>query len=244
MNVLFLGDSITDCDHNFTKDNLGYGYVKKLSLLPDVTATNGGTDGFTFPNVLRKWRLMYARNTYDRVVITCGINDVGVIADLEASGRHEDASVFLEDSMAALQTLLYELIDADCAQMSSAYVQTPNTSSLPSDPSSHLSRILILEPFLFPVPWARALWLPVLLDVRRSIRKRVDDFNEGQVSLPKATRHSVAAAPRARYVPTQATLDDLASRRYHRRNPSDRQGARIPRKTGGRCARAEIILLN
>lgn len=29
--ILFLGDSITDCDHCFTKDNLGTGYVKYMA---------------------------------------------------------------------------------------------------------------------------------------------------------------------------------------------------------------------
>lgn len=178
MDILFLGDSITDCGHNFTEDGLGNGYVKKLSLLPDVTAVNGGTDGFTFPDVLRKWRLMYARNRYDCIVITCGINDVAVIADLEAADRHEDASAFLEDSMAALRALLHELSD---------------------------SGILLLEPFLFPIPRARALWLPILRETRERIRETIADFNKGYAVQTVDT-------PCARYLPTQATLDDLASR--------------------------------
>ena len=44
MNILFLGDSITDCAHNFTPDNLGGGYVKLIaSRHPEITAVNGGT---------------------------------------------------------------------------------------------------------------------------------------------------------------------------------------------------------
>ena len=203
MNILFLGDSITDCDHSFTKDNLGNGYVKKLSLLPGVTAVNGGTDGFTFPDVLRKWRLMYARNVYDCVAITCGINDVAVIADLEAAGRHEDASAFLEDSMAALRTLLHELTGTTCAKKSSAYVQALNIPASPSDSASHDSRILLLEPFLFPIPQARALWLPILQEVRECIQETIAGFNKGYAV------HN-ASALFARYIPTQAALDDLA----------------------------------
>ena len=30
-NLLFLGDSITDCNHYFDPDNLGYGYVRIIS---------------------------------------------------------------------------------------------------------------------------------------------------------------------------------------------------------------------
>lgn len=171
MDILFLGDSITDCGHCFTSDDLGNGYVKKLSLLPGVSAVNGGTDGFTFPNVLRKWRRMYAQNTYDCVVIACGINDVGVIADLEEAGRHEAACAFLDESMSALRALLDEL----------------GGTNFP-----HTSEILLLEPFLFPIPQARILWLPILQDVRKRIQE------------------AIAGTPCARYIPTQAALSSLS----------------------------------
>ena len=172
MDILFLGDSITDCGHCFTPDNLGNGYVKKLSLLPGISAVNGGTDGFTFPDVLRKWRQMYAQNTYDCVVIACGINDVGVIADLEEAGRHEAACAFLEESMSALRTLLGELCGTD-------------------------NRILLLEPFLFPIPQTRILWLPILQDVRKRIQETISGFHAAHSSILK-------------YVPTQAALASLA----------------------------------
>lgn len=207
MNILFLGDSITDYDHCFTSDNLGNGYVKKLSLLPGVFATNGGTDGFTFPDVLRKWRLMYAQNKYDRVVMTCGVNDVGVIADLTAAGRHEAAAAFLEDSITALRTLLNELNGMTDMQKSSSCRQRQNESAPSSAQSAMQNRnntappaaflrtsdILLLEPFLFPIPQARMHWLPILLEVREGIQK------------------AIANAPCTRYVPTQAALDALAT---------------------------------
>ncbi len=203
MNILFLGGSTTDCGHCFTPDNLGNGYVKKLSLLPGITATNGGTDGFTFPDVLRKWRLMYAQNSYDCVVVTCGINDIGVIADLEEAGRHDAAVAFLEDSMAALQTLLDEL-------------------------AGMAGRILLLEPFLFPIPQARILWLPILQEVRERIQEAITSFpiahssiskqassldteNPGKYSVLPETKSAYAKSiPCARYVPTQAALESLA----------------------------------
>ena len=192
MNILFLGDSITDCGHSFTGDDLGNGYVKKLSHLPGVCAANGGTDGFTFPDVLRKWRLMYAQNRYDCVIMTCGINDVGMAADFKEAGRDADASAFLTGSMAALRTLLCELTGTVCAQTPSAYGQVLNIPTLPSDTASPVSRILLLEPFLFPIPQARELWLPVLQEVRDRIQETITDFYS------------------ARYVPTQAALDRLA----------------------------------
>ena len=47
-----LGDSITDCDHCFSRDSLGNGYVKILSDRferddSDYQVRNYGTDGFT-----------------------------------------------------------------------------------------------------------------------------------------------------------------------------------------------------
>lgn len=203
MNILFLGDSITDCDHCFTRDNLGTGYVKMLSLMPGVSAVNGGTDGFTFPDVLRKWRQMYAQNTYDCVVMTCGINDVGVIADLNEAGRPETASVFFRDSMAALRMLLGELI---CAS----------------------SCVLLLEPFLFPVPKARTQWFPILNEVRAGIRAAAAAFHDVPATEPACspgaaytkepasrTVNEYASASGGicvQYLPTQAALDGLASR--------------------------------
>lgn len=228
MNILFLGDSITDCGHSFTGDNLGNGYVKKLSLLPGVSATNGGTDGFTFPDVLRKWRLMYARNRYDCVVMTCGINDVGVAADLKDAGRNADASAFLGESMAALRTLLCELTGTVCAQTPSAYGQIPNIPALAPGTTSPVSRILLLEPFLFPIPRARELWLPALLEVRKRIQKAITDFHGAHIAIPGASADSdmevqakqsaltdekislAAAVPCIRYIPTQAALDGLS----------------------------------
>ncbi len=245
MNILFLGGSTTDCDHCFTPDNLGTGYVKKLSLLPGITATNGGTDGFTFPDVLRKWRMMYAQNTYDCVVITCGINDVGVIADLEEAGRHEAACAFLADSMTALRTLLHELGGMSDMQESSPYRQRQNEIALPSANGTAQNRnniappavfpnmpeILLLEPFLFPIPQARILWLPILQDIRKRIQEAIASFhvahssisiskpasnldteNPGKHSVLPETKSAYAKNKRCvRYVSTQAALDALVS---------------------------------
>lgn len=242
MNILFLGGSTTDCGHCFTPDNLGNGYVKKLSLLPGITATNGGTDGFTFPDVLRKWRLMYAQNSYDCVVVTCGINDIGVIADLEEAGRHDAAAAFLENSMAALRTLLDELSGISDMQESSPYRQRQNEIALPSAHGTAQSRnntappavfpnmpeILLLEPFLFPIPQARILWLPILQEVRERIQEAITSFpiahssiskqassldteNPGKYSVLPETKSAYAKSiPCARYVPTQAALESLA----------------------------------
>ncbi len=218
MNILFLGDSITDCDHCFTRDNLGTGYVKMLSLLPGITVTNGGTDGFTFPDVLRKWRQMYAQNTYDCVVMTCGINDVGVIADLNEAGRPEIASAFFRDSMAALQTFLEEVtgITSSFSEYDSFECEK-NDIAIRPEGFAHASRILLLEPFLFPIPKARTHWLPILNEVRAGIRAAAAAFHDVPATEPACSPGAAYAKEPAsggicvQYLPTQAVLDDLAS---------------------------------
>ena len=211
MNILFLGDSITDCGHCFTPDNLGAGYVKILSLRYGISAVNGGSDGFTFPDMLRKWKLMYAQRAYDGIVVTCGINDVSVIADLKETGRHEAAFAFLEDSMTALRTFLDELRvrtesrESDTATPSS----TRELKHRGSVPSSDSPRILLLEPFLFPVPQTRLRWIPALQEVRQRMQETITAFNAVQRPLAETGSVHTASAPCARYVPTQAALDDL-----------------------------------
>lgn len=216
MDILFLGDSITDCGHCFTRDNLGNGYVKKLSLLPGVTAVNGGADGFTFPDVLRKWRLMYAQDTYSCVVITCGINDVGLIADLKEAGREADASAFLHDSLSALRGLLSGLtgfwISREPSSGEPAVPEPPRPDAPPAP-----CRILLLEPFLFPFPKARAAWFPILEEVRASIQETISRFcAECTAEHAAGQRRDPASvpapgAPLIQYVPTQAALDALAA---------------------------------
>ncbi|MDO4323335.1 MAG: SGNH/GDSL hydrolase family protein [Lachnospiraceae bacterium] len=155
MDILFLGDSITDCGHCFTADNLGDGFVKKLSLLPGINAVNGGSDGFTFPRVLQKWERLYAQNQYDCAVITGGVNETAVIAGTGLS--EEQAALFLERSAEALRFLLEGLI------------------------RQRTKRILLVEPFLFPVPEYLSLWIPSLQRVRRRIKKTASVFDPNTV---------------------------------------------------------------
>ena len=59
--LFFLGDSITDCNHLFDPDNLGYGYVRLISdkiNAPDKNyqVQNFGNDGFTVSAVRRLWK--------------------------------------------------------------------------------------------------------------------------------------------------------------------------------------------
>ena len=171
MNILFLGDSITDCAHNFTPDNLGGGYVKLIaSRHPEITAVNGGTNGFTFPRVLQKWQQMYAARTYERAVITCGVNEAGIVMNTGLSQEQSDE--LLSHSKKAARTLIAGLLE------------------------NNTSKILLIEPFLFPTAQYLVHWVPVLCRVRKMIRQTVLEFPCDKVE----------------YVPTQNALEQAAAR--------------------------------
>lgn len=176
MNILFLGDSITDCGHCFTKDNLGNGYVKYVASHISGTAVNGGCDGFTFPSILRKYRQFYSGSACDTAVVAGGINEVGVV--LNTGLDEEQAARFLRQSTEALKLLLNALSE------------------------NGTGRILVVEPFLFPVPEERRLWGPCLEEVRRQIRGAVRNF-------PHA--HSVGPSASIALLPVQDALDKLAA---------------------------------
>lgn len=156
MKILFLGDSITDCNHNFTPDCLGEGYVKIFSQdHPGTEIINGGSDGFTFPRTLEKWRRTYASAHCDCAVITGGVNEAGVV--MNTCLQPEQASLFLDRSQTALHDLLSGLI------------------------SRSTRRIVLVEPFLFPTPQYRLSWMPTLYEVRRRIRETASGFSSDTV---------------------------------------------------------------
>ena len=74
-----LGDSITDCEHCFSRDFLGNGYVKMLSDClkrdgSDYQVRNYGTDGFTINRLLQRIQ-GDSDFTSDIITILIGIND-------------------------------------------------------------------------------------------------------------------------------------------------------------------------
>ena len=206
MNLLFLGDSITDCGHCFSEDGLGDGYVKmtvqKLNdpaaqsgfggradqgseiSSPKFFVTNGGTDGFTFPRILQKWKQQYSSENWDIVSILGGINEVGAVMD---SGLSENAvHSFLASSEQALYTLMRRLIQKETR------------------------RILLLEPFLFPHPAYLSNWMPMLDKVRIMIRNAAS-MAEPSADLALASSPDFTASSRKIcLIPLQPALDAYA----------------------------------
>lgn len=195
--ILFLGDSITDCDHCFTRDNLGTGYVnymaEALSNPPMYSANpvshqspkqssadsnnvfsliNGGVDGFTLPRICHKWQRMWSGQCFDTVFLLGGINDIG---DIMAHGDTEAvADSILADAQDALDVLLRGLIASGC------------------------HRTVVIEPFLFSVPDELLTWRPRLNTLRQLLRTRTaqvrTEFPTARLSCISVQEHFDAVA--------------------------------------------------
>ncbi len=136
--LLFLGDSITDCNHSFEPENLGFGYVRKISEKLN-TSDNGykfinkGNDGFTVPAVRRLWKHSCLSLKPDYITILIGINDLAVIQNTGIT-----PSVGLTHFRDEYQNLIDDIrLTNDCP-------------------------ILLMEPFLFPQPAEYITWFEEL----------------------------------------------------------------------------------
>lgn len=136
--LLFLGDSITDCNHYFDPENLGQGYVRMIYgkiNTPDkiYQVLNKGNDGFTVPAVRRLWKRSCLNLQPDFITILIGINDLAVMRNTGIT-----ASVGLADFREQYQTLIDDIrMMTDCP-------------------------ILLMEPFIFPYPAEYSTWEPEL----------------------------------------------------------------------------------
>lgn len=194
MKLLFLGASNTDCGHCFSEDNLGYGYVKMVhDLLQEAqpVVINGGTDGFTFPRICRKWEQNWEGTAFNAVFVLGGINEVGALMD---SGMDESSHrTLLQRSADALSALLAGLSAFGCPQ------------------------IFVLEPFLFDTPQYLKNWMGTLEEVREMIRQTVLTCGGEIRSAASLSSNSEFAvhfehSNCIHLFPTQLLLDDAVQR--------------------------------
>ena len=153
-NLLFLGDSITDCNHYFDPDNLGYGYVRIISDKLSKTKTpdnhyqvfNKGNDGFTVAALRRLWKRSCLNLKPDFITILIGINDLAVIKNTGIT-----PSVGLAQFREQYQALIEDIrLMTDCP-------------------------ILLMEPFIFPHPAEYATWEPELHQMNKFIHQLAVD---------------------------------------------------------------------
>ena len=149
--LLFLGDSITDCNHYFDPENLGYGYVRMIEKqinTPDKNyqVQNFGNDGFTVPALRRLWQRKGLNLKPDFITILIGINDLAVIKNTGIT-----PSVGLAQFCEQYQALIEDIrIMTDCP-------------------------ILLMEPFIFPHPAEYDTWEPELHQMNKFIHQLAVD---------------------------------------------------------------------
>ena len=149
--LLFLGDSITDCNHYFDSENLGYGYVRMIEKqinTPDKNyqVQNFGNDGFTVPALRRLWQRKGLNLKPDFITILIGINDLAVIKNTGIT-----PSVGLAQFREQYQALIEDIrLMTDCP-------------------------ILLMEPFIFPHPAEYATWETELHQMNKFIHQLAVD---------------------------------------------------------------------
>lgn len=152
IDLLFLGDSITDCDHSFDIDCLGNGYVRMIAEqlgygYEDVSIKNMGCNGFTVRALHRLWKQFCTEFNPDCISILIGINDIGLIKNTGLSEK-DALDEFRENYAALLQDIR-------------------NTHNCP---------ILLLEPFVFQKPAEFAAWEPLVLQINQIIHALANEY--------------------------------------------------------------------
>ncbi|MCD8077418.1 MAG: GDSL-type esterase/lipase family protein [Lachnospiraceae bacterium] len=170
--IIFLGDSITDCGRlwDVRPEPLGSGYVRilrKFLAKEDCHLTNRGHNGYTAWQVLRDLEEDCLARSPDVVSLLVGINDVS--AFLCASGGYDAAEY---------GALLSEIL---------ARIKKTTGAAL-----------MVLEPFLFPWPQEYLTWMDTLADFQRAAQQAAAEA--GAIWIPlqgfwqQAIEHEGAAA--------------------------------------------------
>lgn len=176
-----LGDSITDCDHCFSTDSLGNGYVKMLSDRfkregLDYQVRNYGTDGFTINRLLQRVQ-GDSDFTSDIITILIGINDIGMMMNTDrTSYQQQNMLVSFRDCYTKLITILTKL-------------------------NLH---IILMEPFLFSWPAFYKTWLPFRQEMAQMILQLSEQFQ-----LPYLTLHEELNEQARRYGYSEITTDGI-----------------------------------
>ena len=139
MKIVFIGDSITDANHNYSEDALGEGYVKIIAdelkkSKQNVDVLNKGHDGFT---VYSLWKFLEhdcISKRPDIVSILIGCNDVSVQM---STGKTVEEQGFSQ---------IYDKILKTIKQKTE-------------------TKVICMGPFIFPYPAEFRNWIPQIKKV-------------------------------------------------------------------------------
>lgn len=167
MRIVFIGDSITDANHNYSDDALGEGYVKQIAdelrlSHQHVEILNKGHDGFT---VFSLWKFLEhdcISKQPDIVSILIGCNDVSVKM---STGRTLREQGFQE---------YYEKILKKIRQKTDA-------------------KIICMGPFIFPHPLEFANWIPDMKEAEEMAREAAEKHDALFVPLHDVLNEAAVA---------------------------------------------------
>ena len=169
MRLLFQGDSITDCNRNRENPfDLGHGYVKKIqAALPKHEVLNRGISGNRTIDLLMRWQKDTLDLKPDVLSIFVGINEVW--------HYHYDQKV--------LTPMMYE--DYYKNLIKQVKYLLPNT------------KILLIEPFVFPIGVYQKSWDVELIEEQAIVRKLAQLYDTAFLPLQeilnqKLNQHTMA----------------------------------------------------
>lgn len=147
IHMLCLGDSITDCGRFFEDFPLGNGYVRILADTLEkqgieISITNNGVDGFTVARLLSNAQAQHLPLAPDIITILIGINDVGLMMNTgRTPGQQESMMLEFFQNYDHLLEIL----------------------------KGTGSKIILMEPFIFPWPQEYCSWIPLVKTMSQGI---------------------------------------------------------------------------
>ena len=201
--ILFLGDSITDCDHCFTRDNLGTGYVtymaEALSKNPMQTVNTVSRQSQTQSKTGNSSKLQASpmQRGFSRWMPTGDYNDFSLInGGVDGftlpricrkwqrmwSGQHFDTVFLLGGINDVGDIMAHGNAEAVAASVLADALDAFDTL-LRGLIASGCCRIVVIEPFLFSVPEELVTWHPRLNALCQLLRTRAAQI---QAEFPTA----------------------------------------------------------
>lgn len=160
MQIICLGDSITDCNHLFEDFPLGNGYVQMLSemfqkhtinISDTMQFKNYGIDGFTVARVLENVRLQkFSLHRSPVITLLIGINDIGLMMNTDRTEIQKQQ--MMQDFSLHYKQLLQLLTE-------------------------NARQVILMEPFIFPHPEEYQTWIPYVRTMSTHIRQLSEKFN-------------------------------------------------------------------
>lgn len=165
--LLFIGDSITDCDHANDPDDLGNGYVRLIAEHmaahePAWRVLNRGISGNRVPDLRARFDADCLALRPDVVTVYVGVNDTWRAFD-------QDDPTSAEDFEAGYRFLLDQL-----------------SAELPASP------VLLMIPFITDIDEGRELMHPDLDEKVERIRRLAREFGHTVVDLEHVMHRALA----------------------------------------------------